>query len=600
MSLIDVNVIGDAVSNINYGYFMYAVAKISLINVTITLKASLSKADVIDGLLCTEDCLEKFSSFNNLQLTCAENYIATYLPAKVSKDSSLSSLRCYKCPRGTYSFILQIIKANILPDCSVYNVTKNYMECKECPTGGICESIIISKGNFWGYRTHNNEIKFLACPSEYCCSYKTNKCLSYNTCNANREGILCSSCKRGYRLNYFNEHCVEASNCKKGLFWTFFTLYGIFYAVMFLYYKDLIILVLKTLKKTKTKIMSRRTVTSLNEPLLIVDDEDSSDGLINPKEESNAEREWLEECVTRPSVTPDTDAITENSLKTHISGIKTILFFFYQMEILISIEDHLNNTGRGYLTKLKTTLSSLINLQYISIGVSSLCPSEGLTTIGKELTQLALIIVAMCVLFLPVIFKCTFKFLRKGRQQNSKTFKEKLPFSARARITFIHLLLLSYTRLSAFCFKMTNCVDINGKHHLYIQGDVRCYTWWHYSMITFIGIWIVPFPVTTYLSCQLLQSNQISLIKFYVLFLLPPIALINYVLTRYWLKNKEFSFGMANCVERNSIIALFTGSYRKEKETGNGINWEVTILFRRFVVTALCVYIINPVSRMLI
>lgn len=596
MSLINVNVIGDAVSNINYGYFMYSVARISLTNVTVTLKSSLSKADVIDGLLCTEACLENFSNFNNLQLTCAKNYIATYLPAKVSKNSSLSSLRCYKCPRGTYSFILQTIKANILPDRSVYNVTKNYMECKECPTGGICESGIISKGNFWGFKTHINEIVFLSCPSEYCCSYKTNKCLSYNTCNANREGILCSSCKRGYRLNYFNEHCVKASNCKKGLFWTFFALYGIFYAVMFLYYKDLIILILKAFKKTKTKIMSRRTVTSLNEP---ADDEDSSDDVIIPNEESDTEREWLEECVTRPTVTPDTDAVTENSLKTLISGIKTILFFFYQMEILISIEHHLNNTGYGYLSKLKTILSSLTNLQYISIGIS-LCPSEGLTTIGKELTQLALIFVAMCVLFLPVIFKCTFKFLRKRKQQDGEKFRETLPFSARARITFIHLLLLSYTSLSAFCFKMTNCVEINKKHHLHIQGDVSCYTWWHYSMITFISIWIVPFPVSTYLSSQLLQSNQISLIKFYVIFLFPPTALINYVLTKYCSKKREFSPGMVNSIEKDSIIALFTGSYRTEKETGTGINWEVTILFRRFVLTALCVYIINPVSRMLI
>lgn len=119
-------------------------------------------------------------------------------------------------------------------------------------------------------------------------------------------------------------------------------------------------------------------------------------------------------------------------------------------------------------------------------------------------------------------------------------------------------------------------------------------------MITFISIWIVPFPVSTYLSSQLLQSNQISLIKFYVIFLFPPTALINYVLTKYCSKKREFSPGMVNSIEKDSIIALFTGSYRTEKETGTGINWEVTILFRRFVLTALCVYIINPVSRMLI
>lgn len=594
MSLQNVRIIGNAVNNISYGYFMYSSGMISLTNVSMTLKAY-SLKDNVDGFLCTESCLSQSSSFQNVHFKCARNYKTAFLTTIIRLEELLSVLRCRRCPKGTYGSALQTmeINYNALGSRSLLNIRKTNMSCLQCPTGGVCEENVTSKGNFWGYKTRSEQLLFIPCPSQYCCSKKTKRCVSYNTCNSHREGTLCGSCRKGYRVNYFNKQCVGNKNCRVNLFWFLFVLYAIFYTVVLLFYKDIVNMILRTARRMKSKRAAQMT-----EPIL-PNEEENSDCLQIDEEEIHADIDSPEENLTVHN--QDFKSGHKDKIISSIGGMKTILFFFYQMEILLSVEHHLNEAGYGYLSKLRQFFSSLLNFRLLSIGVFRLCPKEALTTIEKESTRLGLILMIVFFLFQCFLAKSIYQKLRLSKREYVTKSIGTLPFKGRVRVSLIHLILLSYTSISTYCFKMTNCVDINGKKHLYIQGDVVCYVWWHYFIMVIISIWIVPFPISTYLSEKMLESNRITVKQFYLNVIFPPKALWCYLRTRYSVKKRTRDVERDNDEERQSIINVFTKPYNSDQFGGkNGINWEVVILFRRIIVTALCIYIVNPVIRMMI
>ncbi len=62
-------------------------------------------------------------------------------------------------------------------------ILRNYLFLVDCPYGGLCETEVKSKANFWG-EEHDNEVKLHLCPPGYCCQRAY--CDPYDMCAENR------------------------------------------------------------------------------------------------------------------------------------------------------------------------------------------------------------------------------------------------------------------------------------------------------------------------------------------------------------------------------------------------------------------------------
>lgn len=311
---------------------------------------------------------------SNANMSCPRNY-KVVLPSQYPYISA----RCRRCPRGMYSIAndtLQILKTIRRKPPIV--VTKSNFSCIACPSGGRCEYNIQSRGNFWGYVKRNNQIRFLPCPSYYCCS---RKCESYNDCNKYREGILCGTCKKGFHLNYFNEDCVKNNDCHIVSSWMLLTSYTVSYVLLLMYYKSVVTFLSNALSKlcfNKTKIILSHSKGICNdqEQLLgyaaFLEDAEINDenNVIDDKDEILTP--LLGEETVEKELKCEKEAMKNDNNKSIIgSGIKTIFFFFYQMEILLHIptaeEDRYN-----YLGQLKNAISNIFNLQICQFHLSKI------------------------------------------------------------------------------------------------------------------------------------------------------------------------------------------------------------------------------------
>ena len=93
--------------------------------------------------------------------------------------------------------------------------------------------------------------------------------------------------------------------------------------------------------------------------------------------------------------------------------------------------------------------------------------------------------------------------------QNTPVYS-KLPFLSRVKGTYIQLLLIGYASITVLTFKLINCVEINHLRYLYIQASVKCYQNWQITIFPVIVVWVVPFSLSLYFGCKLLQKCKIK------------------------------------------------------------------------------------------
>lgn len=105
-----------------------------------------------------------------------------------------------------------------------------------------------AKGNYWGYKTENI-IKFVYCPSSYCCSSPLN-CSSFDTCYHNRPKTLCSECLQNYSVELLGQNrCIESVSCSKFYFWIIYIFLIVFYTLFFMYMQEIFLSIKRKLQK---------------------------------------------------------------------------------------------------------------------------------------------------------------------------------------------------------------------------------------------------------------------------------------------------------------------------------------------------------------
>ncbi|XP_057300385.1 uncharacterized protein LOC130631506 [Hydractinia symbiolongicarpus] len=566
LHLHSVQFIGAATSPLANGIIMLTNAHVNYTNVSMAITNAIPDVPVLDGVRCDYRQRCGINQLNNLSLSCPYNF--DVLPLK--RSFQIFSFQCGICAKGMYSLIRANVKLS-MPKRKLI-VKKSDFKCLPCPPGGKCVYEIQSKGNFWGYVGSDHKVVFIPCPASYCCPPK--KCVSYNTCNKNRTGILCGTCQKGYRLNYFNNNCVKNENCNQLLFWLLYLTFAILFVVLLMYYKTIFKYLYTNLEKLK-----RKRKKSVNNDLY----------------RYRRFEEGIEEYKEERESSPDNDDKTEkNGGKTdlYISGLKPITFFYYQIQLLTKIPipekfDH------GYVTVLKNSITHFFNFELVQFNMSKLCPTKDLDALSQSLIKLGNIFILFIILFLLAAIIKTFQLIRRKRNSTS-TGTTTYKIMKNIRACSIQVTLLGYTAVNTFCFRMLNCVSINNENYLYIQGDIKCYTWWQYCIMIYTVLWIIPFTVSVHVSVKMLRRSQINLKQFYLSFAIPPISLYYYL--RSVCTNRTLNV-MNNKDDIDKVIEIFIGHY-KFNENGQ-LNWEAVLIGRRMVLAALCAFTVNPILRVI-
>ncbi|XP_057315396.1 uncharacterized protein LOC130656536 [Hydractinia symbiolongicarpus] len=575
---------------------------INLINVSISITGPLVDIPILEIFNFEESTAKMRQKFLNVSISCPRNYEAnnSMTPRRVIFS------RCWRCPKGMYSMDKSIITfSGSFKEVNFTTRTSNFT-CITCPPGGRCDSKIKSRGHFWGYVNRDNQIHFLPCPSYYCCS---RQCESYNDCGKHREGILCGLCKKGFRLNYFSDNCVKSDGCHKTSSWLLYALYSACYVILLMYYKKVFAFLMMAISKYfpnedqiilffKKKLIYHR-VEDLDYILFQESEEkeeEEKEEEEKEEEKEEEEEEEKEEVKTTEKVKNKTEEPNSDSENKCIaSGIKTILYFFYQMEVLIHIPAT-EQDSYGYLHQLKTTISNIFNLELIQFHISKICFVNNLDAVSKRIIKIGNVF--MLFLMLVVAVGLIFFIRQIKRKTKSKSFEH---FSQchgmdKIRNCFIQIVLLGYTGVTTFCFSMLRCVEINNQKHLFIKGDVICYTWWQYCILLIILLWILPFGVSVYLSIKMLQMRKLNLKGFYFSLAFPLASFYYYFHNVY--RQTTFNVNREELKKIQDVCEMFTGAFRSN--TFGQINWESVVIVRRLLIAAICNFVMNPVARMML
>ncbi|XP_057307443.1 uncharacterized protein LOC130645462 [Hydractinia symbiolongicarpus] len=556
------------------GIIIYTNARVYYTNVSVSITNTSLDVPILDGIRCDNKKVCGMNHLINLSLSCPYNYGVVPL-----RNYRLFSFQCRTCAKGMYSLTRDQI--TVPGNGLVYK--KSDFKCFQCPPGGKCEHGIVSKGNFWGYVESDNKIVFLSCPTSYCCSQTTTKCFSYNTCNKKRTGILCGTCQRGYRLNYFNNGCVKNEGCNQWLFWILYLAYGILYVVFLMYFKTILKKLCQYLRKLKCKQEQSGVINDLYRYRRFEESIDEDTKKINFYEEK-------ENQSGKNGNTKNDGSKTD----VYTSGLKSIIFFFYQIQSLLEIPTPEKN-NHGYITVIKKSILNIFNFELVQFNISKLCPTKDLDALSKSLIKLGNIFILFILLLLLAAIIKTFQLFKRKRNPTfltSGTTSYKI--MKNIRTCSIQVTLLGYTAVNTFCFRMLNCVSIRNENYLYIQGDIKCYTWWQYCILIFTALWIIPFTVSVHISVKILRRSQINLRQFYLSFAIPPISFYYYLRslcthkTLHVINNKD---------DIDKIAEIFFGPYKLHEDSE--LNWEAVLIGRRMVLAGLCAFTVNPISRMI-
>ena len=185
---------------------------ISLSNVKL-LVTSLFETEILK--YSTKD-MTMFGFFDGLRRTFPNIYIISSLFIGCTKGSvkhikRAGSFRCIPCARGTYTLNNDSLNTS-LSFTNIKMHEKTNFTCLDCPVEANCTASIKSKSNFYGYRTKEQELKFLPCPRGFCCI--GNQCNTIKSCKKNRAGTLCGSCIESYVESFISTDCISIHSCQ--------------------------------------------------------------------------------------------------------------------------------------------------------------------------------------------------------------------------------------------------------------------------------------------------------------------------------------------------------------------------------------------------
>lgn len=484
----------------------------------------------------------KISTDDTSNITCLFDRVlqsttnVTTDAANLTKDDYKAS--CKRCQAGFYS----LERVFFITDAAV-----NTDGCLPCPYGGNCSHGIVARPNFWGYRVpkHPPTVVFNICPLEYCGPKIASEVISsYNSCCGYRSGILCGHCREGYTEAMFSTECREKETCNDYLFWFFSVAYVVCLSFLLLKRPLLFEFLWKNI------VWFRRRDGS-----------------------------------TSPTYTALSDLQNGNG-KAHFDHavVKTIFYFYQIVELLLittSSEDLLNRV------KFIRPLISVFNFKIQSWNEKFGCPFPGLTAVTKQLfTSLKVFATITCISITCLIHKALscIGYIRPPR------FTLYLAAG-------VETLLLGYERLTDVSLSLLKCVPVHSESRLFLDGNIHCWQWWQYVLISYIVVFVVPFIFVLYWGSRKLVQQSVST-KELALACIMPLPLLCYWAIRCCFKKK---LALRRWQEDNEDIKMvLQAPFRQPVEDDEGtLYWESVLIGRRLVLLVLHSFIADPMLRLL-
>ena len=522
--------------------------------------------------------------FGNVNISCPVNYKLIYTYDKMI-DPLKCQFFCKKCNSNKYSVDFASIKWNQTKQ----SFNNQSISCTGCPYEAICQQKIQSKGNYWGYKAKNNLVKFVYCPTLYCCT-SPSSCQSYNTCYQNRGKRLCGECIMGYSVGVFGQRpCIETFSCAKFYFWLIYVFFIMLYTLLFMYIQEVFLFIKRVLQKLAC---FRR----------------------NPLNNTNENQQNV--CTDFVSVDPDelpfqlvpkiSEDVMEYPGQTYqISGIIKILFFFYQTASIIRINS--STKSQYFFPEFADILLSFFNIKIdINSPYIKICPFKNSDVIAVEIIRSGILIVCPCILIFIIVFSIVYENIlcRKTKADSryvltiddSVPHYAKLPFIVRIKSTYIQILLIGFASIGVLLFNMINCILINGKKYLYVQASVACYTIWQKIVVFIIASWVVPFFLSLYISCYLLRKCKITPNQFIFISTVPPSVLIYVMKSK--LQRDNSSLNLKNAMLAKEILRVVNQPFNNISGKPFKIQWESVLILRRLLLIIVNTFLISPFEKL--
>ena len=516
----------------------------------------------------------------DVKIQCPYNYYpnsgsdVSNSASDVSNTKFVYQLSCTSCARGLYSFnrgfksLAGVTIAQKKYFDSMEDYIKNILEiekpfsCHACPAGGICESIVRSRGNFYGYLNKKAMVQFIPCPEHYCCSKEGVECTSYNTCNSYRTGTICGACMKGYFISYFSNKCIPVSRCTgvtRSVFWVLYIIASLIFTIVLCFAKDILVFCKK--------------------------------GLFLLKKKTCRQKQEVETCLSNldhyGNVSEPISKQTQTKFPKEISysAIFNVLVSFYQLRSLLQIP--VDDKGESSYT---SAVSDFFNLNIILKTTDKYCPTRDTDAVHRDFLKNFLLPVFMISTILVALkLKIFFRFIRRHifqriNQCNSKSQRKRLSLRKRFYVGFYVVVAFSYQKLSTFAFRLIHCVKINNENVLYIAGETKCY---------FLAFWVIPFPASVSCAYHLLRKDKINVRVFMLCIMLPPATPLFYILMKYF----HISIKARNCRHEEHIKTKFSERF-EEPYRKSYFWWESWTLYERLIVGCLTTFLVDPVIRL--
>ena len=519
---------------------------------------------------------------NDINITCS---IGKDITAAIPKplidfgDEIVTfKVKCSACSPRQYS----LLKGNMGPKLN----HQSHIQCYDCPSGGNCTNgQIKATDNFWGFRkkSNYNEIRFVACPYGYCCIER--QCETYNSCGNERHDTLCGRCKPGLVENVFTNACLKSEDCYHPWFWYVMGIAGVLYVLFFVYQKETANLVVATLVP--------RSILKSIKHILFDGIKNFFDKIFKP---SSAGHDISSESTEYEAMQIDHQDLKEES-ESFFPGLLKIVFFFYQTNL--SLKVYSGEKSHNFSHFLKEMVTTLFNLRPEGLFFQKIswCPFYGLKPVHKLIFKTSFVFYMLTVISVLVIICKIFRLVKLNYDTKA--------FYSRLNCGILRVLLISYSTVTLSCFTLVTCVELGslGKV-LYIDGTIKCFSWWQYIVIAIICIWVALYPVAIYASSSLLYNNQLTKGKFLPSILLPLPTVLYWTLIKIRLRKDNADRVEDAPLDQNTreMLNVLDGPFRKCHGTNKSNNyklpWEAVLIARRLILIIMRTFINNVLLRL--
>ena len=267
-----------------------------------------------------------------------------------------------------------------------------------------------------------------------------------------------------------------------------------------------------------------------------------------------------------------------------------LLFYYFQDASIVRISTIYFSSESAVVSSIKKVIGGVFKFRLDLLHLSkTVCGVPGLTPSAKIMFKLSFVPLVLGILVVTYVLSLHFE---------KKNLKSKIWYflTRRAALAIVFAVLFSYQKLATSLFRLVNCVKINGKSVMFIDGEIDCYTTSQIFVLLVLMLCICPFSFYIALSPALMKHGYITLAEFYTGCLI-PLPMITFWVIKYYLKKNKKVRPNDDAV---SVYKLLQGPYREFDLPGilRYTCWSGVLLGRRLCLILAATFISNVVIRL--